>query len=64
MLVLLIVLVIESPNDEHEHEHEQECKRMGGRVVYCARLESVFAARQPGFESLPIRHLLAWLKLR
>ena len=30
---------------------------MGGRVVDCARLESVYAARHPGFESPPIRHL-------
>ncbi len=28
---------------------------MGGRVVDCARLESVYAARHPGFESPPIR---------
>jgi tetratricopeptide (TPR) repeat protein len=30
---------------------------MGGRVVYCARLESVCAERYPGFESPPIRQL-------
>lgn len=30
--------------------------RMGGRVVDCARLESVCAAMHRGFESLPIRH--------
>ena len=33
-------------------------KRMGGRAVYCARLESVCAERHPGFESPPIRHRL------
>ena len=31
--------------------------RMGGRVVECARLESVCAAMHRGFESLPIRHI-------
>jgi hypothetical protein len=31
-------------------------KRMGGRVVECARLESVLGLKSPrGFESLPIR---------
>ena len=33
--------------------------RMGGRVVDCARLESVCAAMHRGFESLPIRHSAA-----
>ncbi len=32
---------------------------MGDRAVYCARLESVCAERHPGFESPPIRQLLA-----
>ena len=32
---------------------------MGGRVVECARLESVCAAMHRGFESLPIRHFAA-----
>ena len=32
---------------------------MGDRAVYCARLESVCAARHQGFESPPIRHELA-----
>lgn len=31
---------------------------MGDRAVYCARLESVCAAKHPGFESLPIRHFV------
>lgn len=31
-------------------------RRMGDRAVYCARLESVCAARHQGFESPPIRH--------
>src|SRR4051812_21182902 len=30
---------------------------MGDRAVYCARLESVCAARHQGFESPPIRQL-------
>ncbi len=34
---------------------------MGGRVVDCARLESVLGLNRPrGFESLPIRHPLYW----
>ena len=32
---------------------------MGGRVVDCARLESVYTARYRGFESLPIRQKFA-----
>ena len=32
---------------------------MGDRAVYCARLESVCAAKHPGFESLPIRHFVS-----
>jgi hypothetical protein len=36
---------------------------MGGRVVDCARLESVYAARHPGFESPPIRHFLPGLSV-
>ena len=32
---------------------------MGGRVVDCARLESVYTARYRGFESPPIRQKFA-----
>jgi tetratricopeptide (TPR) repeat protein len=35
--------------------------RMGDRAVYCARLESVCAARHQGFESPPIRFFLVLL---
>ena len=38
------------------------CARMGGRVVDCARLESVCAAMHRGFESLPIRHIFGGMK--
>ena len=33
-------------------------ERTDGRVAEGARLESVYTARYPGFESLPVRHNL------
>jgi hypothetical protein len=33
---------------------------MGDRAVYCARLESVCAARHQGFESPPIRQVFRY----
>ena len=37
---------------------------MGGRVVDCARLESVYTARYRGFESPPIRSPIVYGVLR
>src|SRR6266542_3397975 len=50
-----------APDYDYEYEYERELKRMGDRVVDCARLESVCAERHRGFESPPIRW--PWLGL-